>query len=99
VNEAEGYANETIPRARGEASEQIAAAHGYRDAKIAGATGEATRFLALATEYQKAPAVTRRRLYLETMEAVLPEADKVILEPGTALPYLPLPAAAGRGER
>jgi len=99
VNEAEGYANEVIPRARGEASERVAAAQGYRDAKIADATGEASRFLALAVEYQRAPAVTRRRLYLETLEVVLPEAEKVILEPGTALPYLPLPAGAERGER
>ena len=98
VNEAEGYANEVIPRARGESSERIAAAHGYRDAKIADATGEASRFLALAVEYQKAPAVTRRRLYLETMEVVLPDAQKVILEPGTALPYLPLPMGAAKGE-
>ena len=99
VNEAEGYANEVIPRARGEASERIAAAHGYRDAKIADATGEASRFLALAVEYQKAPGVTRRRLYLETLEVVLPEAEKVILEPGTALPYLPLPTGAATGAR
>jgi membrane protease subunit HflK len=99
VNEAEGYANEVIPRARGEASELIASGHGYRAAKIADATGEASRFLALATEYQKAPGVTRKRLYLETLEAVLPAAEKVILEPGTALPYLPLPAGAAQGER
>jgi membrane protease subunit HflK len=100
VNEAEAYANEVVPRARGEASGLIAAAQGYRDATIADATGEATRFLALVTEYQKAPAITRKRLYLETMEAVLPEAEKLIVEPGTAsvLPYLPLGPNAGKAK-
>jgi len=92
VNEAEAYANEVVPRARGEANELIASAQGYRDAKIAEATGAASRFLAIANEYERAPAVTRKRLYLETMEAVLPDSEKLIIEPGTAavLPYLPL---------
>jgi membrane protease subunit HflK len=97
VNEAEGYANEVVPRARGEASELIASAQGYREAKIADATGEAARFLALATEYKKAPAITRKRLYLETMEAVLPDAEKLIVEPGSVLPYMPLSPGV-RGE-
>jgi membrane protease subunit HflK len=100
VNEAEAYANEVVPRARGEASELIATAQGYRAAKIADATGEASRFLAIASEYAKAPAITRKRLYLETMEAVLPDAEKLIVEPGTAsvLPYLPLTPSAGRAK-
>jgi membrane protease subunit HflK len=98
VNEAEAYANEVVPRARGEASELIASAQGFRDAKIANAVGEASRFLALTTEYQKAPAITRKRLYLETMEAVLPDTEKLIVEPGTAsvLPYLPIGPAVGK---
>ncbi len=97
VNEAEGYRNELIPKARAEAAELVAAASGYRDAKIAEATGEAERFKAIAAEYRKAPEVTRKRLYLETMESVLPDVDKVIIEPGTTnvLPYLPL----GRSSR
>jgi membrane protease subunit HflK len=101
VNEAEGYANEVVPRARGEASELIAGAQGYREAKIAEATGAAARFLALAAEYEKAPAITRKRLYLETMEAVLPEADKLIVEPGSGavLPYLPLGPGSGGEKR
>ncbi|HVP30484.1 MAG TPA: FtsH protease activity modulator HflK [Myxococcota bacterium] len=92
VNEAEGYANEVLPKAEGEAAEQRKAAEGYRDAKIATAQGEAQRFEALLAEYQKAPEVTRERLYLETMETVLPQVEKVIIEPGTAnvLPYLPI---------
>jgi len=92
VNEAEGYSNEVLPKARGEAAEIVAAANGYRDAKIAESTGEAERFLAVEKEYRKAPEVTRKRLYLETMEAVLPSVEKVVIESGTTqvLPYLPL---------
>jgi membrane protease subunit HflK len=95
VNEAEGYANEVLPRARAEASEVVQAAIGYRDSKIAEARGEAERFLVVLSEYEKAPEITRKRLYLETMEEVLPGVEKVIIEPGTAsvLPYLPLGTA------
>ncbi len=96
-NEAEGYRNEVLPRARAEAAEARASAEAYREEKIAGATGEAERFKAIAVEYRKAPEVTRKRLYLETMESILPEVEKIIIEPGTTqvLPYLPL----GRNER
>ena len=95
VNEAEGYANEVLPRARAEASEVVEAAIGYRDSKIAEARGEAQRFLAILREYEKAPEITRKRLYLETMEEILPGVEKVIIEPGAAsvVPYLPLGAA------
>jgi membrane protease subunit HflK len=105
VNEAQGYANEVLPRSRAEAAELRAEAQGYRDAKVAEATGEAARFEALATEYRKAPEVTRRRLYLETMEQVLPDVEKFVVEPGTTTPYLPLgrraapPPPALEGER
>jgi membrane protease subunit HflK len=96
-NEAEGYRNEVLPQARAEAAEARASAEAYREAKIAQATGEAERFKAIVAEYRKAPEVTRKRLYLETMESILPEVEKVIIEPGTTqvLPYLPL----GRNER
>ena len=96
-NEAEGYRNEVLPKARAEAAEVRASAEGYREAKIAQATGEAGRFKAIVAEYRKAPEVTRKRLYLETMESILPEVEKIIIEPGTTqvLPYLPL----GRNER
>lgn len=92
VNEAEGFQNELIPNARAEATELIEAAKGYRAAKIAKATGEGSRFSAIAAEYRKAPAVTKKRLYLETMEIVLPDVHKVIIEKGTTsvVPYLPL---------
>lgn len=99
VNEAEGYANEVLPRARAEAQEEIERAIADRDSKVALASGEAERFLALLAEYRKAPEITRTRLYLETMEDILPEVEKVLIQPGTGtapmLPYLPL----GRSER
>ncbi len=97
INEAEGHANEVVPRARAEGAEILQGAIGYRDAKIAEARGEAQRFLAIVAEYQRAPAITRKRLYLETMEEVLPDVEKLVVEPGTAavLPYLPLGAAKG----
>lgn len=91
VNEAEGYANEVLPKARAQAIEAIESARGYRDARIAESSGEAARFRAIAGEYQKAPEVVRTRLFLETMEQVLPQVNTVIVEPGTPmLPYLPL---------
>lgn len=96
VNEAEGYANEVLPKARAEAIEQVESAKGYKDAKVAEATGEANRFRSIVAEYQRAPDVVRTRLYLEAMEQVLPNVQSVIVEPGTAvMPYLPLDAARG----
>jgi membrane protease subunit HflK len=91
IQEARGYENEVLPRARAEAREMEAAAAGYREAKVSEARGEAARFTAIYEEYRRAPEVTRRRLYLEAMEEVLPKVEKVIIEPGTAtlLPYLP----------
>lgn len=99
INQAHGYENELLPRARAEALELIESANAYRDSKVAEATGEAQRFVALFDEYQVAPEVTRKRLYLETMEQVLPSVEKIIIEPGTAniLPYLPM-AGAARGK-
>jgi len=99
VNEAQGYRNEVIPKAQAEAAEMRAAAGAYKESKIAEATGEAARFTSIAAEWVKAPEVTRKRLYLETMEQVLPDVDKVIIEPGTAqvIPYLPLGRQNGRG--
>lgn len=91
VNEAQGYANEVLPRARAEAIEQVESARGYRDSTIAEATGEAERFRALAAEYAKAPEVIRTRLFLETMEQVLPKVQTYIVQPGSSvLPHLPL---------
>jgi membrane protease subunit HflK len=99
INQAKGYENEVLPRARAEAIELTESAHAYRDAKIAESRGEAERFSALLAAFQEAPEVTRKRLYLETMEAVLPGVEKIIIEPGAAsvLPHLSL-GNASRGE-
>ena len=98
VNEAEGSRNQMIPGARAEATELLEAARGYREARIAGATGESARFTAIAAEYRRAPEVTRKRLYLETLEQVLPDVHKVIVEKGVTqvLPFLPLEPPAAR---
>ncbi|MGD2075682.1 MAG: FtsH protease activity modulator HflK [Gammaproteobacteria bacterium] len=91
-NEAEAYANEVIPKARGTAARQLQEAEAYREALVSKATGEASRFNQLLEEYNKAPEVTRKRLYLETMEAVLSRSSKVFLDSESTgnLMYLPV---------
>lgn len=93
-NEADAYANRVLAEARGEAAQLLEEAEGYRARVVNEATGEASRFLAVLEEYEKAPEVTRKRLYLETMESVLGDVDKIILdESGSSqgvVPYLPL---------
>ena len=91
-NQAQTYANDVVPRARGEAARLVEDAKGYRARVIAEAEGESQRFLALLTEYEKAPEVTRERLYLETMQDVLGNTGKVLLDvkEGSNLTYLPL---------
>jgi membrane protease subunit HflK len=92
-NKAEAYANQILPQARGEAARIVADAKAYRDKVIAESEGEAARFTAVLAEYQKAPEVTRQRLYLDTMERVLGDSSKVMLdveEGGNSLLYLPI---------
>ncbi len=91
-NEAEAYANDVIPRARGTAARRLQEATAYKESLVARATGEASRFTQLLTEYRKAPEVTRKRLYLETMESVLGNTNKVVVDSKGAnnLMYLPL---------
>lgn len=91
-NQAEAYANDIVPKARGEAARTIEDAKGYRAKVVAEADGESQRFLKLLAEYQKAPKVTRERLYLETMQEVLANTGKVLLDvkDGNNLTYLPL---------
>ena len=93
--EATGDAQEILERARSEVAELREQAEAFRQAKIVEAQGEATRFEALLAEYQAAPEVTRRRLYLETMEEILPGIEKLVVEPNTVnmLPMLPLGAS------
>lgn len=91
VQEANRYANDIVPRARGEAQQILQRAQAYRDQVIADATGQADRFSQILAEYRKAPQVTRERMYLETMERVLNRTDKLILDSDSgAVPYLPL---------
>lgn len=92
-NEAEAYANSVIPNARGEAKKMILEAEAYAKEVEDRAIGEADRFNSLYQAYRVAPEVTRKRLYLETMEEVLAGADKVIVGGDVAkqvMPYLPL---------
>ncbi|WP_298354184.1 FtsH protease activity modulator HflK [Rhodoblastus sp.] len=97
VNEAQGEANSIVPNARGEAARILNAAEAYRAQTVAEARGQAARYSKVFGEYQKAPDVTRERLYLETMERVLGAGDKIILDRNSAAtPLLPLaPLDAG----
>ena len=92
--EADAYANKVLPAARGRAAQLVEEAEAYRAQVVNEAEGEASRFSAIYAEYVKAPEVTRRRMYLETMEKVLSGMDKVILDgvtgEGGVVPYLPL---------
>jgi membrane protease subunit HflK len=93
-NEAEAYANRVVPEARGGAARIIQQAEGYKQQVTAQAQGEASRFIAVFDQYRRAPDVTRRRIYLETMQDVLGNMNKVILDNRGGqgvVPYLPLP--------
>ncbi|HEY0282347.1 MAG TPA: FtsH protease activity modulator HflK [Rhizomicrobium sp.] len=92
-NEAEAYANRIIPQARGEAAQIVQDAEAYRQQAIAEASGSAKRFLSVYQEYKKAPEITRRRIYLETMSQVLAPMTKVIVDDAAkgVVPYFQLP--------
>src|SRR5690349_14348659 len=94
-NEAQTYANRVVPEARGRAAKILQDAEAYREQTVAEAKGQASRFSQVYDQYKKAPDVTRRRIYLETMERVLGSTDKTIIDTGNqpspgVLPYLPL---------
>ena len=92
-NEAEAYANDILPRARGEAEQMLQEAEGYRQEVVARAEGDANRFLAVYREFSRAKDVTTRRIYLETMEKVLKGINKIVIDKsagGGVVPYLPL---------
>ncbi len=91
-NEGQAYASDVIPKARGTAARLLEEAEGYRARVVAQAEGDAQRFRSVLTEYQKAPAVTRDRLYLETMQQVYSNVSKVMVDSrnGSNLLYLPL---------
>lgn len=92
--EADAYSNKVVAGARGQAAQVLEQAEAYRAQVINSAEGEASRFTAVLGEYKKAPEVTRKRLYLETMEEVMGRVDKVIIDQGPngqpVVPYLPL---------
>ncbi len=100
--EAEAYANDIVPNARGAAARQLQDAEGYRARVIADAEGEASRFTQVLFEYEKAPEVTRQRIYIETLEAILSTSTKVLLDTpesgGGNLIYLPLDRLMERRE-
>jgi membrane protease subunit HflK len=91
-NQAEAYALDILPKARGDAARLREAAMAYRDKVVANAEGEASRFTQTLQEYEKAPEVTRKRMYLETMEYVLANTSKVLMtvKDGNNLMYIPL---------
>jgi membrane protease subunit HflK len=92
VNEGQAYANDVIPRARGAASRLMEEANGYKGRVVANAEGEASRFKQVLVEYNKAPEVTRQRLYLDTVQQVLSSTSKILVDTKGAgnLLYLPL---------
>jgi membrane protease subunit HflK len=93
INQAQGYRNDIIPKAKGEAAELVNRARGYAQARVNRAQGEANRFLATLKEYQQAKDVISKRIYIETMEEILPNMEKVIIDGKggeRVLPYLPL---------
>lgn len=98
-NEAETYANKVVPEARGEAARILEAANGYKDQVVANATGQADRFSKVYGAYKTAPDVTRKRLFLETMEEVLAGQNKIIIDNdgngSGVVPFLPLDRLTG----
>ncbi len=91
-NEGQAYANDVVPRARGTAARLIQEAEGYKQSVIANAEGDASRFRQILVEYEKAPAVTRERMYLDMMQQVMGNISKVMVDQknGNSLLYLPL---------
>lgn len=101
INEAEAYANEVLPRARGDAQRVLEESEAYKTRVEQAAIGESERFLSLLTEYKKAPLVTRERLYLEAMESVMGNTNKVLIDndSGNSLMYLPIDQLVNQGKQ
>lgn len=95
VNQAQAYAAKVVPEARGEAARRRTTADGYKTAAVARATGDAARFALLQEQYKSAPEVTRKRLWLETVQSVLAQNRKVVGGDGKQLIYVPMPAQGG----
>ncbi len=93
INEAQAYANDVVPRARGEKQQQIENASAFKDQQVLLATGDAERFLSVLGEYRLAPEVTRERMHIEALEAILARVELILLDVGAGnqvLPFLPL---------
>jgi membrane protease subunit HflK len=93
INQAQGYRNDIIPKAKGEAAQVVNQAKGYAQARVNRAEGEANRFLQTLKEYNQAKEIISKRIYIETLEEVLPNVEQVIIDTKSAdrlLPFLPL---------
>ena len=100
INLAQAYQADVLPRAEGEAARTVEAAEAFKAERIAIATGEASRFLSILREFEQAEEVTRQRLYLEAVEAILANTDKYIVSDdtgGNLLQFLPLDGSSGTG--
>jgi membrane protease subunit HflK len=99
-NEGQAYANDVIPKARGEASRMLQDAEGYRSKVVANAEGNVSRFKQVLVEYQKAPAVTRDRMYLETMQQIFSSTTKLMMDAKNSnnMIYLPLDKLNSQGD-
>lgn len=100
INEAEAYANDVVPKARGAAARLTQESEGYKSRIISAAEGDVSRFTQILNEYKKAPEVTRKRIYLDTMESVMSGTDTVMVDVkgGNNLMYLPLDKLAGKAQ-
>lgn len=99
INQAQGYRNDILPKAKGEAAQMVNQAKAYAQARVNRAQGEANRFVATLKEYNQAKDIISKRLYIETMEEILPHMDKVIIDGkggDRVLPYLPLDRVKSR---
>ncbi len=102
INQAEGYRNDVIPKARGEAEAMIRDAEGFKESRIKRSEGDAVKFTTILKEYRKAKSITEKRLYLETMEKVLPDIEKIIVpdkNSGNMLNLLNLNTGKTKGEK
>ena len=100
INQAEGYRNDVIPKARGEGEAMIRDAEGFKESRIKRAEGDAVKFTTILKEYRKAKSITEKRLYLETMEKVLPDIEKIVVpdkDSGNMLNLLNLNPGKGKG--
>ncbi len=95
INESHGYRNQIIPEARGRSAQILRQAEAYRETKIRRARGDADRFLATLKEYKKAPYITRKRLYLEMMQEVMPTVEKIIMDEKSGSSVLPILSLRG----